>query len=339
MNSELPLKIDRLELNDLHQLVDCVRRCYGDSYPNTMMYNVDQLESTLKSQLMHSIVAKLDDGQIIGHCALTFDGTHNVSPEAGKMMVDPNFRGHHVAESMAKKRIDMAHELALPGFWTECVTNHPYSQREMIAFNAKETGLFIGDTPATITMKGLENHPDTRMSLLAFYLPLNDRPHTIFMPTQHAEHAKALVNDLNLERNIVSSQIVANGKTTFHTVINSSIQTANISIDRIGSDLISAVNHELRKLEALNLASIYLDIPIEQEAAANAYLELESIGFFWGSWMPNFSTQGDSLRLQKIYQAVNVETIVCARAQGDDIKNYVISEWARVAQNTNLKQA
>jgi hypothetical protein len=55
--------------------------------------------------------------------------------------------------------------------------------------------------------------------------------------------------------------------------------------------------------------------------------------------MPNFSTQGDSLRLQKIYQAVNVETIVCARAQGDDIKNYVISEWARVAQNTNLKQA
>ena len=338
MNSELPLKIDRLDLNDLHRLIDCVRRCYGDSYPNTMMYNVDQLESALKSQLMHSIVAKLDDGEIIGHCALTFDGTHNVSPEAGKMMVDPNFRGHHIAESMAKKRIDIAHELALPGFWTECVTNHPYSQREMIAFNAKETGLFIGDVPATITMKGLENHPETRMSLLAFYLPLNDRPHTIFMPTQHTEHAKALVNDLSLERNIVSAKTMANGKTTFHTVINSSIQTANISIDRIGSDLISAVNHELRKLEALNLASIYLDIPIEQEAAANAYLELESIGFFWGSWMPNFSTQGDSLRLQKIYQAVNVETIVCARAQGDDIKNYVISEWARVAQNTNPKQ-
>jgi predicted N-acetyltransferase YhbS len=333
MNSELTLKIDRLDLNDLQQLIDCVRRCYGDSYPNTMMYDVDQLEGALKSQLMHSIVAKLDDGEIIGHCALTFDGTHNVSPEAGKMMVDPNFRGHHIAESMAKKRIDIAHELALPGFWTECVTNHPYSQREMIAFNAKETGLFIGDVPATITMKGLENHPETRMSLLAFYLPLNDRPHTIFIPTQHAEHAKALVNDLNLERNIMSSKTIASGKTTFHTVINSSIQTANISIDRIGSDLISAVNHELRKLEALKLASIYLDIPLEQEATANAYLELESIGFFWGSWMPNFSTQGDSLRLQKIYQAVNIETIVCARAQGDDIKNYVISEWQRVSLN------
>ena len=333
MNDDLSLAITRLELADLPQLIDCVRNCYGESYPNTLMYDVERLEEVIQNKLMHSVVAKLNNGQIIGHCALTFDGTHNVSPEAGKMMVDPNFRGHHIAESMAKKRIDIANELALPGFWTECVTNHVYSQHEMIAFNAKETGLFIGDTPATISMKGLENHPDTRMSLLAFYLPLNDRPHTIFMPAQHAKHAKALAEDLNLQRNIVITKKTANTNTTFHTVINSSIQTANISIDRIGDDLIPAVKHELRKLETLNLASIYLDIPIEQEAAANAYLELESIGFFWGSWMPNFSTEGDSLRLQKIYQPVNVETIFCARAQGDSIKQYVLSEWERVAKN------
>ncbi len=332
MNSELFPEIARLEIHQLPQLVDCVRRCYGESYPNTLMYDVDQLKEMIENKLMHSVITKLSDGQIIGHCALTFDGNHNISPEAGKMMVDPDFRGHHFAEIMAKKRIDIAHELALPGFWTECVTNHPYSQREMIAFNAKETGLFIGDTPGTISMSGLENHSDTRMSLLVFYLPLKDRPHTIFLPNQHADHVKLLANDLNLQRNILSSKNIGSGKTTFHTVINSSIQTANIAIDRIGCDLVSAVNKELRQLEELNLASIYLDIPIEQESAANAYLELEAIGFFWGSWMPNFSTKGDSLRLQKIYQSVNLDTIVCARTQGYDIKKYVISEWGRVEQ-------
>ena len=333
MNNDISPKIAKLDLADLPQLIDCVRSCYGESYPNTAMYDIELLEEIVENKLMHSVIAKLDNGQIIGHCALTFDGVHNVSPEAGKMMVDPNFRGHQIAEIMAKKRIEIAQELSLPGFWTECVTNHPYSQHEMIAFNAKETGLFIGDIPPTISMKGLENHPDTRMSLLAFYLPLNDRPHTIYMPPQHAEHAKSLALDLNLPRNIVSTNIAASGKTTFHTVINSSIQTANIAIDRIGSDLVAAVMHELRELEALNLASIYLDIPIEQETAAHAYLELESIGFFWGSWMPNFSTKGDSLRLQKIYQSVDVETIVCARPQGYDIKNFVLSEWARVSKN------
>ena len=330
-NTNAP-EITRLHPADLPQLIDCVRRCYGESYPNKVMYDINQLEEIIANKLMHSVVAKHGNGQIIGHCALTFDGTHNVSPEAGKMMVDPNFRGQHIAENMAKERIEIAQELSLPGFWTECVTNHPYSQHEMITFNAKETGLFIGDTPATISMKGLENHPDTRMSLLAFYLQLNDRPHTIFMPAQHAEHAKSLVKDLNIQRNIVSSNIAASGTTTFHTVINSSIQTANIAIDRIGSDLVTAVKHELTKLEALNLASIYLDIPIEQEAAGHAYLDLESIGFFWGSWMPNFSTKGDMLRLQKIYQPVDVETIVCAREQGYSIKKFVLSEWERVTK-------
>jgi RimJ/RimL family protein N-acetyltransferase len=330
-NTNLP-EITRLKPADLPQLIDCVRRCYGESYPNKVMYDINLLEEVIENKLMHSVVAKLPNGQIIGHCALTFDGAHNVSPEAGKMMVNPNFRGQHIAEIMAKERIEIAQELSLPGFWTECVTNHPYSQHEMITFNAKETGLFIGDTPATISMKGLENHPDTRMSLLAFYLQLNDRPHTIFMPAQHAEHAKSLVQDLNIQRNIVSSNIAASGTTTFHTVINSNIQTANIAIDRIGSDLVAAVKHELIKLEALNLASIYLDIPMEQEAAAHAYLELESIGFFWGSWMPNFSTKGDMLRLQKIYQPVDVETIVCAREQGYSIKKFVLSEWERVSK-------
>ena len=332
MNNETSPAITRLDLTDLPQLIDCVRRCYGESYPNKVMYDISQLKEIIDNKLMHSVVAKLGDDQIVGHCALTFDGIHNVSPEAGKMMVDPNFRGQHIAEIMAKKRIEIAKELSLPGFWTECVTNHPYSQHEMIAFNAKETGLFIGDTPATISMKGLENHPDTRMSLLTFYLQLNDRPHTIFMPAQHVDHAKVLVKDLNLQRNIVSTNIAATGQTTFHSVINSSIQTANIAIDRIGGDLVNAVKDELAKLEALNLASIYLDIPIEQETAAAAYLELESIGFFWGSWMPNFSTKGDSLRLQKIYQPVNVDTIICAREQGYNIKNYVLSEWQRVSK-------
>lgn len=332
MTNTNPPEITRLKPADLPQLIDCVRRCYGESYPNKVMYDINQLEEIIENKLMHSVVAKLGSGQIIGHCALTFDGAHNVSPEAGKMMVDPNFRGQHIAEIMAKERIEIAQELSLPGFWTECVTNHPYSQHEMITFNAKETGLFIGDTPASISMKGLENHPDTRMSLLAFYLQLNDRPHTIFMPAQHAEHAKSLVQDLNIQRNIVSSDIAASGTTTFHTVINSNIQTANIAIDRIGSDLVAAVKHELTKLEALNLASIYLDIPIEQEAAAHAYLELESIGFFWGSWMPNFSTKGDMLRLQKIYQPVDVETIVCAREQGYSIKKFVLAEWERVSR-------
>ena len=103
MTNETSPVITHLDLADLPQLVGCVRRRYGESYPNAAMYDISLLEEIVESKLMHSVVAKTEDGQIVGHCALTFDGAYNASPEAGKMMVDPNFRRHHIAEIMAKK--------------------------------------------------------------------------------------------------------------------------------------------------------------------------------------------------------------------------------------------
>lgn len=332
MPNDISPEITALDPKDIPHLIDCVRRCYGDSYPNPIMYDQSQLKNAIEKKQIYSVVAKLNNNQIIGHCALTFSDNQNTSPEAGKMMVDPNFRGHHIAESIAKKRIELAKSLELPGFWTECVTNHPYSQHEMIALGAKETGLFIGDIPPTITMQGLENHPDTRMSLLAFYLSLKDHPHTIYSPPEHMEHIQALVNSLNLTRDIKTSNQKGTGKTTINTNVNPLEQTANISIGHIGEDFMVTVKAELAKIESLNPATIYLDLPIEQQAAAYAYSELEHFGFFWGSWIPNYTAHKDILRLQKIYQSVDASAIICAREAGEIVKHYVLSEWNRVSQ-------
>jgi hypothetical protein len=154
----------------------------------------------------------------------------------------------------------------------------------------------------------------------------------IYAPSQHSDHLNALLKILNLERNVSNAMTKGSGKTKIKTKIDSEDQVANISINHIGEDLISAVQIELQKVESLNLASAYLDLPITQEAAANAYMELEALGFFWGSWIPHYSTQGDVLRLQKIYQPVNVNEIICAREQGENVKQYVISEWQRVSK-------
>jgi hypothetical protein len=335
MDANLTPKIASLELKDIPHLIDCVRRCYGNSYPNPIMYDADNLKAAIEAKQIHSVVAKLGSDQIIGHCALTFDDPKNTAPEAGKMMVDPNFRGHHIAELIAKKRIDIAQSLGLAGFWTECVTNHPYSQHEMIAFDAKETGLFIGDIPPTFSMEGLKNNVDTRMSLLAFYLSLKDHPHTIYSPPQHIAHIKELVESLNMKRDIQTSDLKGAGKTKMKTEVDTLDQTANMNISHIGEDLTDTVTTELRKVEALNVATVYLDLPIEHEAAASAYAELEDLGFFWGSWLPNYTAHKDILRLQKIYQSVNVNEIICAREQGENVKKYVISEWQRVSRNNS----
>jgi RimJ/RimL family protein N-acetyltransferase len=332
MDTNFTPNITLLEPDDIPHLIDCVRRCYGESYDSPMMYSVEQLKDAINKKQMHSVVARLDDGKVIGHCALSFDGAENTAPEAGKMMVDPDFRGHHIAELMAKKRIEIAQSLDLPGFWTECVTNHPYSQHEMIAYSAKETGLFISNTPASFSMQGLQNFSDTRMSLLTFYLALKDHPHAIFLPAKHIEHIKTLAQELNLERDVADSNVGGNGKTTFTISLTPADQIATISIANIGSDLLDSISAELQKPVLSGLAAVYIDLPIEQEAAANAYAQLERIGFFWGAWIPSFTTKGDILRLQKVFEEANLNEIICAREQGEAIKKYVISEWQRVSQ-------
>jgi len=212
------------------------------------------------------------------------------------------------------------------GFWTDCVTNHPYSQDEMIAFGAQETGVLLGAAPSR-EMAGLQNFTDTRMSFLSCYLPLKEQVNTIYLPKNHIDFVSDLSKRVNVKRIIAESSASGSGKSEYSVAINPATQTANIKVQHIGGDFSSAISAELIKLEAQNLAFTMLSLPISQEAAALAFTQLEEMGFFWGAWLPNYSAQGDFLRLQKLHESVNVDEIICARAQGDNIKKYVISEY------------
>ena len=68
---------------------------------------------------------------MVGHCALTYERHGDPVPEAGKLVVDPRYRGHHLSERMAAVRKQEAVDAELAGFWSECVTNDPSSQREV----------------------------------------------------------------------------------------------------------------------------------------------------------------------------------------------------------------
>ena len=331
MANEITPEIRPLKVADIPHLIDCVKRCYGDSYPFHEMYDPVALQKIIDDKLMHSVVAQHPDGHLIGHCALTFDSASNTAPEAGKMIVDPDFRGHHIAESMAQKRIEIAKELDLVGFWTDCVTNHPYSQDEMIAFGAQETGVLLGAAPSR-EMAGLQNFTDTRMSFLSCYLSLKENINTIYLPKNHVDFVRDLAKKIKVDRTIAESDALGSGPSKYSVTVNLAMQMANIKVQHIGEDFEASITAELAKLEPQNLAFTMLNLPISQEAAALAFTQLESMGFFWGAWLPNYIAQGDFLRLQKLHESVNVDEIICARAQGEDIKKYVVSEWQRVSK-------
>ncbi len=88
---------------------------------------------------------------------------------------------------MAKVRLEMAIERGLPGFWSEAVTNHPYSQREVISEGGAEVGLLIGGSPPIAGMIGFDEASAVlRGTLMAAYTPLAPTREKVHLPERHA---------------------------------------------------------------------------------------------------------------------------------------------------------
>ena len=161
-----------MDPSDALGVARCVYRCHGYTYLDPVMYRPRLLRGALRSGLVHALVAVTPEGEIVGHIALSWERAGDLVPEGGKLVVDPRYRGHHLAERLAEELAAVAVELGLSGVWCECVTNHSHSQKEVLAGGGAETGLLIGATPSSVTMAALGNTAQGRHSLLTMWTPV-----------------------------------------------------------------------------------------------------------------------------------------------------------------------
>ena len=318
---------------DADGLVQCLFRCYGYTYPNQSMYQAAAIRRQLESGSMISVVAIAPSGEVVGHVACTFDRPGDVIPEAGKMIVDPRYRGHHLAERLSLKRKEIAAGRAIPGMWSETVTNHPASQRLAIERGAAEVGLLIGFSPQSMAMIGLPNHESARHSLLAVFTPTGPLPaDTLSVPGHVAEHLATLAARLGIEREIRTESVEpTRARSRIHSSASAVAGAVEIRVRAIGRDIAEQVADVLDEYSAMSPAAVHLHLPATDPAAAWAAAELERVGFAWCAWMPAFLADGDSIRLQRVSDhPVLLEDIVCARAEGEEVRDFVIAEWTRV---------
>lgn len=316
---------------DADQLVALVRKCYGDGYPNKILYNPQEIAAALSNGLMRSVVSLNGAGELIGHCALSFSDQSAPVPEAGKMVVDPDCRGQHLSNRLAEHRKEIAVEHDLLGYWSECVTNHPFSQHEIIDSGGMETGAFIAKDAPTWHMAGVNNVTDVRLSLMTYFIRLKDVPErAIYLPARYATFTEQLAEGLEISRHIVQKADAVAMSTAYSYSVNSGNQFAQIVVSTLGTDVGEVVAGLVGRLEQEGIQVFHLDIPLNTSNALLAISELEALGFFWAAWMPEFSESGDVLRLQKTDAPVNPAEIVCAREHGEIIKKHILDERQRV---------
>jgi len=318
---------------DADGLVQCVFRCYGYTYPNSSMYQARAIRRQLESGSMISVVAVAPSGEVVGHVGCTFDRPGDVIPEAGKMIVDPRYRGHHLAERLSLARAEIAAQRDIPGMWSECVTNHPASQRVAIERGAAEVGLLIGSCPPNIAMIGMPHEESIRHSFLAVFTPTGPLPAApLTVPGYAAEHVTTLAGRLGIQRELRTESVEpTKGRSRMSSSASAVAGAVEIRVQVIGRDIAEQVADVLDDHLPMAPTAVHLHLPATDPAAAWAAAELERLGFAWCAWTPAFLPTGDSIRLQRVNDhPLDHETIVCARAEGEEVRDFVEAQWTRV---------
>jgi anti-sigma regulatory factor (Ser/Thr protein kinase) len=325
------VEIREMRPEDAGELVRCVYRCYGYSYKAALLYDPKEIKRALRTGTMSSVVAATPEGEVVGHCAVFVERLGDAVPEAGRLIVDPRYRGHGVASRMAMLRWKLAQESTIPGFWAEAVTNHAASQREVLGAGGIEVGLLIGGSPAAVDMVGFDSAGQKRRTLLAMYTPLRRAAQTIHLPERHAELVGRLADRLAAEREIVTDAVEPSGRTKLWTSVEGDSAIARLRVDRVGGDVASRVADSLEGLDAFDLGVVHLDVPVADPASGTAIEALEPLGFSLAAWVPRFVEGSDMMRLQRTgSHPVETEDIACARAEGEEVRDYVLAEWRRV---------
>jgi hypothetical protein len=232
---------------------------------------------------------------------------------------------------MADARLEIARGAGRVGFWGEAVTNHPGSQKEVIRLGGTETGLLIGASPADVAMAAIENTNVGRRTLIVTYTPLVREAQTIHVPKRHEAFVGALAERMELARERGPGGPAGAGATDVVTRVQPEVGLAHVIVGAIGPDVVERVATELDGLDAFDLGAVHLDLPLADPGACDAGDGLERLGFCFGAWLPDFAPTGDVLRLQRVGDhPVEVEHIVCARQEGEEIREHVVSEWRRV---------
>lgn len=322
-----PVQVRPATAADAVPIARCVYRCYGDTYGSDYLYVPEKLRALWDSGLVTSVVACAADGEVVGHLCYWVDAAADPVGESTDAVVDPRYRGQHLFDHLKKALVDEIRAQGRLGMVSEAVTVHPYSQKGVMASGAVETGLMLGDLPATLDFKGIEDSLPARQSCMLCYLRLNPEPRrTIYLPLRHRAMLEKTVSRVGLDRELKDAHATLEGEGRLEVHLDSGWAEAALRVVTYGADLAPLIGGHLRHLLSNGIPYIYAELPLSDPAAGALSEQLEGMGFSFAGLVPELAG-GDVLRMHFL---TNLEL---------DLKITVVSDWGAEVRDYVLAQA
>jgi len=317
-------------------LSEAIRAAYGETYDVRWVYDPEEVSARLAAGTYVSCVAESPEGDLLCHEGMGLAAAGDAVGHAGQAVTMPQARGRHLFTRTKRFLMDWAREQGLAGMFSESTAAHPYSQRANLELGAHETGFLLGWIPASVANDAAAEQRPRRQSAALFYAKLNDgheRP--VYAPPRHHEVIGRTLELCELRGTLAEppAGAVLPERSKLHDEIDADHDLALITVSSPGADLEAVVAAERHHLfHSRSLDAVYVDLPLEDPAAALVADQLERLGVSYAGVFPNNRTDGDVLRLQSLHRArISADDLAVASDHGRELLDYVLADQRQSA--------
>ncbi|MBI5250523.1 MAG: GNAT family N-acetyltransferase, partial [Desulfomonile tiedjei] len=221
---------------------------YGDAYPVRIFYNPQALTEANSEGTYYSIVARREDGKVVGAMHLFRSAPYEALYEVGSGLVLREYRNM----GLNRRMFDFVFEQWIPQqqgieeAWGEPVCNHVINQKAVVDLGYIEMALEVALMPAETYDQ--EKSASGRVAALSAFRCYRSSPHTVYLPLAYEKELRFLYSALDDERTfLISDQELPDGlESKADMTVFDFAGVCRIALRSLGSDFEAYI----RELEA-----------------------------------------------------------------------------------------
>ncbi len=326
-------------------VASCFYHTYGFTAPiaDEVIYHPDRCAAQVGAGLHLGTVATLADGRIVGHIAITRERLDDPVGISGFLVVDPEFRGHGIADALSDSKRVRAQEAGMRGILGMAVTVHTASQKTSLREGGREVGILLAAQEDQVVMQGIATDARReRHAVVPFFTKVgSDTRRQLFPPMIYRDIVEQIYTACGLERELCGVQPLDADTLPDHTALNVSVlkgaRFARIRVAAYGRDFLSEILHLVGDLHQHHVNVIRLEMPLFDPCTANFGRAAEELGFSFAAIFPGMAS-GDLLCVQSLDRIeVDPASIRIASDHGAEILAAVLASRDRVLLSTTSR--
>jgi hypothetical protein len=329
--SDRGFDIDVFKPSDAPAVGQLFKDVYGDGYPVKTVYHPEQLVSAFQNGDYIPVVARAQDGRIVGYTAMYRSAPHRGLYEAGQALVAPEYRKTGVAGLLFRHTMRAAPMLSgIEAIFCEAVCNHTHVQKAGILFKYIETAMEIDLMPDDAYDQ--DKTGSGRVSTLDMFRTYVPNPHTIYVPEVYEECLRYVYEGFDDHRTLVPSRDrhPSQGSTEMATQVFDFARLARVNVHQVGRDFATVLDAELDRLVEKHFRVIQVWLRLSWPWVGETVRILRDRCFFFGGALPRWFDE-DGLLMQKVLGQPNWEGINLHTDRAKQILCFIKDDWKTLA--------